>query len=154
MFSLSVECCWDICLFFCQTPVNVFSLYCMKCGVQKHKEISKVEKDIVLRCVLMFTLHSRTFYLKLNLSCKLVSKISEYCDVWHFSFFTPLRPCREVQDGGGWCSVREALVVEATGQPLWQSQDLPLLQPPLPSRTTNRSIASTRYTPLAPQEES
>jgi hypothetical protein len=33
----------------------------------------------------MFTLHSRrTFYLKLNLSCKLVSKHSEYCDVWYF----------------------------------------------------------------------
>ncbi|ONM22226.1 hypothetical protein ZEAMMB73_Zm00001d005832 [Zea mays] len=49
MFSLSVECCWDICFFFCQTPVKIFSLYCMNCGVQKHKEISKVEKDIVLR---------------------------------------------------------------------------------------------------------
>jgi hypothetical protein len=102
MFSLSVECCWDICLFFCQTSVNVFSLYCMKCDVQKHKEISKVEKDIVLRCVLMFTLHSRTFYLKLNLSCKLVSKISEYCDVWHFRSshpFAHVARCKTVAGG-------------------------------------------------------
>ena len=64
----------------------------MNCDVQKHKDISKVEKDIVLRCVLMFTLHSRrTFYLKLNLSCKLVSKLNEYCDAWYFCSSHPLR---------------------------------------------------------------
>jgi hypothetical protein len=92
MFSLSVQCYWDICFFCCQTPVNIFSLYCMNCDVQKHKGISKVKKDIVLRCVLMFTLHSRmTFYLKLSLSCKLVSKLSEYCDVWYFPSSHPLR---------------------------------------------------------------